>query len=109
MNDDCPCDPCFDPRNPTPGSPKRETTGSSIGSNDGVRQVQIVGQRGVDANNNPVWVGVEVTPDGRLKLDVDELPRGDTVTYLNDNLRLPIVNGRVIGSSLSGSGGWSIA
>ncbi len=108
MNEDCPCDPCYDPRNPTPGSPKRESSGSSIGSNDGVRQVQIVGQHGLDVFGNPNWVGVEVTPDGKFKIDVDELPHGFTGTLVNSNITMVFQNGRLITATFSGSGSWSL-
>ncbi len=90
-----------------PAEPKRKTTGQSFGGNGGVVQVQLMGQRGVDSNGQPVWVGVEVTPDGALKIDTSEMPAGQNGTYVNSNMTEVLLNGRIITRTLSGSGLWS--
>lgn len=87
------------------GSPKRESPGNSFGGNQGVVQVQLMGQRGVDASGQPVWVGVELTPDGSLKCQIGTT--GFTGTLHNDNLTAEFRNGLLISAAFEGSGGWS--
>lgn len=106
MNEDCPCDPCEDPRNPTLGSPQRENSGSPLGNEPAIQQVQLVGIKGVDANGNPIIVPVQVTSDGSLKIQLNELPRGLTGTATRASGTVETyVNGRLQTFTGVGSGG----
>lgn len=87
------------------GSPKRESPGNSFGGNQGVVQVQLMGQRGVDASGQPVWVGVELTADGSLKCQIGTT--GVTGVYTNSNTTDTYENGLLKSRVLSGSGLWA--
>lgn len=86
------CD-CPNPPNPTP-TPDRGSAGRPLpdaNSGLGGTQVQLMIQRGQDANGNPNTQGIEGTPQGELKVAMRVVPAkvlqqytiraGDVIVY----------------------------